>query len=461
MLYSKLASKGRVDQSARGPVEFRDFCQADEYVSRAPLLPAARESAEPHLRDRELERLTMKFREVQSHISTLSQCCLNYSKGVHAFVKHCVKINRQFEILLNSAQSWTTLCSTTSASKRGDYPTTSPLEPFLEKANDSDGLTFAFSEMNQSIRDPSRHQRRQKVALRLIEADLRIVKQCLVEPLLSIAEICKRVGRTLQRREVLAVAVKERMERLAWLENRTRGASSLDRRQQRKKARVARDLELEKLKLESLSTTIKVELKVLFKLFDAFVTTWAPNFFLTIFSIAYTMHRYLGRAGVDESITHQQALALFSLSEPGQFKQHSLKKRVAQTPSDISCGLPSIADIVASFHLDFDSVVSLLGNFRVTSFESLYQLTLSSATESAKSYFQDNAVRGTVPTLYATAIFGFSSTEPTHSDDLSFCRNDIIKVIKRNENGWWYGEAIRTKQRGYFPASCVQLEKLL
>ncbi|CUS20173.1 LAQU0S01e00650g1_1 [Lachancea quebecensis] len=459
MIYSRLVSKGRIDQSARGPLGSRDLCLTEDYVSRTSLLPTAKQNAELHLRDHELERLTGRFREVQNHISTLSQYCINYSKGVQAFLEHCVKVNRQFEILLNSPRSWKSFCTTEFSSKRGDYPTVSPLEPLSENYG-SDDLIFSISETNPSTRDTSRQRRRQEVAQRLIAADLRMVEQCSVAPLLSITEICKRIACTLQRREILVAGVKERMERLARLENKNRGAPPLGARQQRKMVRIGRDLELEKLKLESLSTTIKVELKVLFKLLDAFVATWAPNFFMTTFSITYTMHRYLGRINADESAP-QQCRALPSSPEPGHPKKLSVQGRATQSPHDMSRDLPSLTDIVARFHLDFDSVICQLDTFRVTSFESLYQLTLSSATESAKSYFQDNAVRGTVPTLYATAIFGFSSTEPTHSDDLNFYRNDIIKVIKRNNNGWWYGEAIRTKQRGYFPANCVELERLL
>lgn len=41
-------------------------------------------------------------------------------------------------------------------------------------------------------------------------------------------------------------------------------------------------------------------------------------------------------------------------------------------------------------------------------------------------------------------------------DELDLCKGDEIQVLVRENDNWWMGELIRTKQEGYFPASYVQ-----
>jgi hypothetical protein len=42
------------------------------------------------------------------------------------------------------------------------------------------------------------------------------------------------------------------------------------------------------------------------------------------------------------------------------------------------------------------------------------------------------------------------------SDELNFNKGDDIRVLVKENDNWWMGELIRTKQEGYFPAGYVQ-----
>ena len=42
------------------------------------------------------------------------------------------------------------------------------------------------------------------------------------------------------------------------------------------------------------------------------------------------------------------------------------------------------------------------------------------------------------------------------SDELDLNRGDEILVLVRENENWWMGELVKTKQEGYFPASYVQ-----
>ncbi len=42
------------------------------------------------------------------------------------------------------------------------------------------------------------------------------------------------------------------------------------------------------------------------------------------------------------------------------------------------------------------------------------------------------------------------------SDELDLCKGDEILVLVRENENWWMGELVKSKQQGYFPANYVQ-----
>ena len=51
-------------------------------------------------------------------------------------------------------------------------------------------------------------------------------------------------------------------------------------------------------------------------------------------------------------------------------------------------------------------------------------------------------------------LYDFDATE---SDELTLKQGDIVSVIRKNEDGWWFGETLKagSLHRGHFPASYV------
>ena len=47
------------------------------------------------------------------------------------------------------------------------------------------------------------------------------------------------------------------------------------------------------------------------------------------------------------------------------------------------------------------------------------------------------------------------------SDELDLVKGDEILVLVRENESWWMGELVKSKQQGYFPASYVQEKSTL
>ena len=45
---------------------------------------------------------------------------------------------------------------------------------------------------------------------------------------------------------------------------------------------------------------------------------------------------------------------------------------------------------------------------------------------------------------------------PTEEDQLGLSPGDVVNVLRKLSDGWYYGERIRDKRGGWFPSSYVQ-----
>lgn len=449
---------------AQEVVHARGLVQLKKKVYRAPHILKQKLGMSHQIRDPVFDELEKSFKEVREYVSKLLSHCDSYSKGIRAFVDHSLALSHGFEYLLNNARRWNVRCFAMSPATHSPIITSSsPLKPTGMNLASGGDLESPLPAANVSMHDVSYFRSRQEAVREKIELDLRTFEQNLRLPLLKVFDVCKKVTTTLKQRESLVTDLTSLTEKFNRFETKKNGGNCLTARQEQSKLRVARDLELVKLKYETLNTTFKVELRVLFKLFNSFIARWAPNYFFISYSVAYTLYHHLGcHPEVQAMLSHET-----NASSPPQ-NQPPLVSRVqstAQQPvkcaKDIHTGLVSMQNTVAKFHFDFDNVVHHMQTFNIIKFSQLYQLTLSSASDSAKIHFSDNACNGTIPTIYATALFDYEPAEPDQSTDLNFRRNEVIKVIKKNEDGWWYGEAMRTRKRGYFPANYVELERFL
>ena len=68
-----------------------------------------------------------------------------------------------------------------------------------------------------------------------------------------------------------------------------------------------------------------------------------------------------------------------------------------------------------------------------------------------QGYFPSNYVQEASSSENVTALYEYDAQE---ANELSFKEGDVIKIVKKNEDGWWLGE-LRGKQ-GLLPSSYVQ-----
>ena len=74
-----------------------------------------------------------------------------------------------------------------------------------------------------------------------------------------------------------------------------------------------------------------------------------------------------------------------------------------------------------------------------------------SAQSSVGEYFVPNDVLNALETVVAKYAF-----EPQHNDELALKKGDKIKVIEKQEDGWWKGRI--GNNEGWFPSNYVQPE---
>ncbi|SCU90535.1 LAME_0E08966g1_1 [Lachancea meyersii CBS 8951] len=451
----------------------RDFIQLKKRVHRAPRAIQKKLRSDAQVADLEFDSINGDFKRLKRLVKSLLRNCEKYSNGINCFVERSLALSRLFEYVLKSSAEWKmsqpamspTLAATepTDGAKFLQFnspgPLTSPLEPFMSPMP----LNSSVSEFS-SRHDVKRFRRRQEAIGGRIEADLKSMDISLHQPLAKMMQLFIQIGRVLKERELCILDLMSYASKYKRLSSKKH--KRLTVRQARNKRRYARDLELEKLKYESLTTTIKVELQVLFKLFAKLLENWSLNFMLATYSIAFTLYSRLGcHAEVLEMISdHEEPFDSAKRQELPKAETLSLPsgfRMLPQSPtSAVNTGLLSIADIVSKFRSSFDPVTQHMSSFQVTRFDLLYSATLSSAKESAKANFRDSAVHGMVPTLYATAVYNYTETDTGYNDgDLAFHCGDLIKVVRKSESGWWYGESMRTKKRGYFPANYVEVSK--
>ncbi|SCV04876.1 LANO_0G13366g1_1 [Lachancea nothofagi CBS 11611] len=455
-------------------VNDKDFVHLKRSVHRKPQIIRQKLSAGTPVQDPVFDEVNRDFKELKCLVKVLLLNCDKYSTGIRCFVERSLALSSQFEYVLNNSRKWTAArslrspaaMSTTVAMATGaainnilsEGPLSSPLEPFTIGSSESDAVEFV------SKHDIGRFRSRQEAVRGRIEANLKFVDESLRQPLVKLTQLCLKIECILKERDFCIVDLKSYTEK--YNKSNAKKRKKMPPRQARNKMRYARDLELEKLKYESLTATIKIELQVLFKLFGRFLAQWGASFILTSYSIAFTLYSNLG--------CHNEVMKMMDgadefLSSSG-IDETNLIAAASATPMElpqkptgiVHKGLLSLPETVAKFHAEFDHVTVHMRGFQVTKFDRLYHATLSSAKESAKVHFRDSAVHGTIPTLYATALYNYTSSDEGHNlGDLSFHRSDVIKVVKKSDPGWWYGEAIRTKQRGYFPANYVEADKFL
>lgn len=90
----------------------------------------------------------------------------------------------------------------------------------------------------------------------------------------------------------------------------------------------------------------------------------------------------------------------------------------------------------------------------------IYESNFPRLSSSSSSSLKSQSVKGSSPQSAASApqfkvLYDFDATE---TDDLSLQQGDIVSVIRKSEDGWWFGETVKAGgvRRGHFPATYVE-----
>lgn len=419
-----------------------DFVQAKKKIFRAPQIIRQTLNVGPQTHDEAFEQINKRFREIYCGVATLIDNCDKYCLAIDSFVQHSIKISETFDLIIGDSR-WDAVPSINSTESIGTSPK-SPLEQHNKRLageyySSLDGIQGISKDRAFNI---ARFSNRLKSVGSKVSSDLQLLQTNVKSPMLKIMNICKNIERSITGRYLIVTDLNRYMNKLENLERK--GNSNLSPRQEENRVKHERNAEIERMKYDSVNATLKVELRLFFKLFQEFMDNWFPNYYYTTYTISYTLYNFLGNCPeVRKMITTETNNT--GLESPIEF-----------------CIQPS-EDLIKNFHHSFDIVTEYLENFEIINFNRFYQHSIQNANASTELQFRDNAANGTVPTVYATALYDYSPdpNQQGTGEDLTFKNGDMIRVIKKTENNWWYGEVLRTKRRGYFPVNFVETERYL
>ncbi|SCU97797.1 LAFA_0G13322g1_1 [Lachancea sp. 'fantastica'] len=428
----------------------RDFVQFRKKVYRIPKVVKRRFTTNtPDIRvvDPQFDMLNLEFKRLKRLVACLLKSCECYSISTYSFVDSSLALSKVFGSVLNCSPQWdrTQLAMSPTWSFKDSsvdlmQPQGSPLEPISKRGN------FGANKSTAGGRNLSRKARSRENSIRgQIKAELEMFNQNLTGPLVLLHKLFTQIGRVLKERRLCMIDLATCTSKYRYLSSKLR--RPLKPRQLRKKMRYERDLELEKLKYDSLTTAIKVESRVLFTLFRTFFENWTANYLLTTCSVAQILCDELA-CGAERS-----PRAELTVKGPLESVRYcvSLDQAVSlhfDEPKKSSEGAEFVADtsesinrIVTQFQSEFGVVEEQLAKLELIKFEA------SSYAAPEKSYM-----------LHVTAMYDYTQADPGFNiGDLPFSSGDLIKVILKDDSGWWYGVHCTTKERGVFPANYVKM----
>lgn len=383
--------------------------------------------------DRGFDKLERQFQAYRNSIEILISECDTYSLAILSCLEHSINFSKSFGRIKN-ADNYDTptspsfeMGSSVISKKLQNSPTYNP--------NHGIYSPWEFSpETESSVFNVAAFGKRLERARDKITADLALLRQNAKQPLLKLQEICRHIQATVIERQSIISEHNKYASKFNYLE--AKNSKHLSVRQKQNELRYNKNMKLSAIKFESINATLKVELRVFFRFFQDFLSHWFPNYFYITYTVAYTLYSFLGNCPEVRKLL-------------GHTELHFSEQYVH-----------SEASVLDSFHLRFDPIAKQIDRFKITCSSRLLRDSLTTASNTFKFQFEDNAADGTVSTLYATAICSYQP-ESSQPQVLAFRNGDIIQVIKKSNTTWWYGRLLRNKRRGYFPVNHVQLERYL
>ncbi|AMD22082.1 HGL258Cp [Eremothecium sinecaudum] len=397
-----------------------DISQIGQKVWRAPQIIKDKLEIGYQFKDKNFDQIQDSFNTIHDSITTLNAECERFSVQISNLMVFTQNINKGFQEILskNLLDSNTTNIPLT--------PNSGIVSPIAAKECASDPMpgtkNFNFS----------KYVDRFQTAVVKIKSDQSLFQSRVIAPLAQIKELSTRIQKPLEERKNLILDINSFSSKVERYNQRIH-SNELTLKGEQKRIKYDKKLEEVKFKYETLNSVLKVELQIFFDLFRQFLASWFPLYLYLTYSIYYNLYQFLGNCPEVRKL---------------------LEKSGFSSLAPVSSVVNTSRNLVEDFHINFDSVMEQLQSLNVINFKRLYAQVYAGNLEDSTVA---NSYQGPVPTLYATVIYDY---EPQFNDPqyLTIKEGDIIQVITQSKNGWWYGMLLRTKTKGLFPQSYIQVQ---
>lgn len=374
------------------------------------------------IHDKNIDDMTKEFEALNERVELIISQLENFSNNILKLILSFTDMSRHFGILLKK-NPISTLDS------HQDQIINSPYHKYPNNsgtyATDTDFLDFKLLiDCLNGIFEK-------------IESDLKNLNNSLINPWKRLLTICVQIKRTLSVREMFASSVMKYSEKVE--KSNPDFSKKLTLKQEQNRMKYKHELRKYKEKYESINSISKIELQLFFNLFQKFLNNWVLIYHYLMYSIYYKIYIFFINCSEVKRILQ---------------KDYSIKKLSHDTSLSMS------NSILDKYYESIGLVREQVEDLQIINFKKLYKDSVLFANKDASEQFKFNTLKGIVPTMYATALYGFVADK--HDEDvISFKKGDVIQVIKQTNGGWWYGEVLRTRKRGLFPTNYMAFDRYM
>lgn len=376
-----------------------------EKVAKAPLQIRQKLYTGPKTHDAEVEYLKERFKLIHAGNNRLIGACCKLEESIYGIL-------RQFQ---------------------------STIETFETIDQMSEEQKPFYREFNNLIK------RFELIRVR-IENDSPLFKENVIEPMNKVNLMCSRVHNAIEHRNYLLHNVDHLKHKLDSYTPNKMATPGVKFEQDRMRIEVKYQKAVESFK--PFNQQLRIELEIFFELLNSIFKNWFLNYYYITYSIYYNMYTFIATCNEVRDIV---------MSVNKSTEKDSFSPSTAQIIEAIETGS---SKIVSEFHARYDSVSVEVSKLNVVSFKGYYERISINALDSvtkANNTFQGD--ESPAFQMYCKAITDFHPSETDGESALILKKNDVIKLYRKENDVWWYGQCLRTNKLGYFPAQCTSLER--
>ncbi|AET37399.1 uncharacterized protein Ecym_1147 [Eremothecium cymbalariae DBVPG len=401
-----------------------DMALLGQRVIRAPQILKDKLEIGYQFKDKGFDDIQDTFNQIHDSVVSLNAESEKFSSQITNLLGHTHNLNKGFhEVITKGMRENMQLTSPLT-------PTSGIVSPIINKDYPS-----ALPDVSTRKFNFTKYVDRFKKAIIKIKSDQKQFQTRVIQPLQQIKEMGLRIQKPLEERKNLILDINSYSSKVERYNQRVQ-TNELTLKGEQKRMKYDKKLEEVKFKYEALNAILKVELQVFFNLFREFMLAWFPLYLYLTYSIYYNLYQFLGNCPEVRKL---------------------LEKSGFSSLAPVSSVVNTSRNLVEDFHDSFDGVLEQLESLTVINFKKLCLLVYASSADANDDSSNSNSLQKAVPTMYATVLYDY---EPQFNDPqyLSIKKGDTIQIITQSKNGWWYGDLLRTKTKGLFPQSYVQVQ---